>query len=64
MEFNLKALVTDLGGAAAVSKLLGKSRTSTYRYLKQGFMTTKELERIKEERPELNLNTYFERSGA
>lgn len=63
MEFNLKALIADLGGAAEVSRLLGKSRTTTYRYLKQGFMTTRELERIKEMKPDLNINDYFKRSA-
>lgn len=63
MKFDLQILINDLGGAAQVSQLLGKSRTTAYRYLKQGFMTTRELEILKSAKPELDINSYFKEEG-
>ncbi len=60
-EFDIKRLIKDLGGPAKVAKITGKTRTTPYRWMAQGFISTKVLERIKEAEPHIDLDLYFKK---
>ena len=60
MTFNAKRLVADCGGVREVAKILGKTRTAPYRMMRTGYVGTNVLGKILEQRPEINLNDYFE----
>lgn len=47
MIFDITKLVSDLGGPAAVAELVGVSRTTPYRWIKAGQVSTRVLARIR-----------------
>ena len=59
-KLNIKRLVTDLGGVKITSLKLGLSRTTPYRWIEQGHMSTRILEEIKTMNPEIDINKYME----
>ncbi|MEK9747211.1 MAG: hypothetical protein VW443_00400 [Pseudomonadales bacterium] len=60
IRFNAKRLVEDLGGVRTAAAILGKSRTAPYRWISTGYMSTYQLEQIKQVRPEIKFDQYFE----
>ena len=62
IKFNARALVEDCGGVAAFAEILGRSRTSPYRAMRTGYVSTLVLARILDLHPGLNINNYFEDS--
>ena len=60
MQFNAKQLIDDCGGVRAVAEALGKHRTAPYRMMKTRHMTTWQLEILKYQNPDINLDDYFE----
>ena len=60
--FDAKALVKDCGGVGAFAEILGRTRTSPYRAIRTGYVSTLVLARILELHPHLNINNYFEDS--
>ncbi len=60
LRLNVQRLIDDLGGAAAAAQIAGKARTAPYRWVKDGYLSSYTLEKIKAARPELDLDAYFE----
>lgn len=48
-RFDVAALIHDLGGAAAAAKIAGVSRTTPYRWLRTGQISSRIMERLKTE---------------
>ena len=63
MQFNAKQLIDDCGGVRAVAEALGKHRTAPYRMMKTRHMTTWQLEILKYQNPDINLDDYFEETN-
>ena len=61
MKFNLKKLVSDLGGARQVAELIGVGRTVPYGWIRRDYIGSTHLLLIKQSNPTLDLNIYFER---
>lgn len=59
MRLDVERLVKDLGGPSAVAAMTGKPRTAPYRWMKTRYVNSQVLERIKNARPEMNLDDYF-----
>ena len=59
MKLNIEKLVDDCGGAAALASALGISRTTPYRWIAQGMMSSRMFERIKEIEPQIKIDDYF-----
>lgn len=59
MKLDIQQLVDDCGGAAALSEALGISRTTPYRWVAQGMMSSRIIERILEIEPQINIDNYF-----
>ncbi len=64
VRFDAKRLVDDLGGVRNAAEILGKSRTAPYRWMNTGYMSTFQMEQIKEIRPDINFDDYFENGDA
>ena len=60
MRFNAKQFIHDCGGVRVVAEALGKHRTAPYRMMKTRHMTTWQLEILKNQNPDIDLNQYFE----
>ena len=58
-HFDVAKLIADMGGAAHVARLTGKSRTAPYRWIDQGFISTKILAVLKEADPSIDMDAYF-----
>lgn len=58
-QFDVKKMLSDLGGVSEVSRSMSLSRTTPYRWISQGHMTTRVLGRIKDLHPTINFNRYF-----
>lgn len=59
-KFNARRLVEDCGGIREIARQLGKSRTEPYRWIRSGYMHTRQFEMIKAVYPDLDLNHYFD----
>ncbi len=59
-KFNAARLVEDCGGVREIARKIGKSRTEPYRWMRTGYMHTRQFEMIKAVFPHLDLNQYFE----
>ena len=60
MGFNIAKLIEDCGGASALAASLGVARTTPYRWLQQGMISSRMLVRIKESQPTINIDDYIE----
>lgn len=59
-KFDVAALVRDVGGATKAARITGKNRTTPYRWIAQGHISSRLLELIKEAMPEIDMNKYFD----
>jgi hypothetical protein len=59
-RLNVKRLVDDLGGAAGTALMVGVQRTAPYRWIKDQYLSSYAMERIKAARPDIVLDDYFE----
>lgn len=59
MKFNVKQLIDDCGGVANLSKTIGVSRITPYRWIQQDMITTTKLSEIKKHFT-LDVDLYFE----
>lgn len=57
--FDIRGLVRDLGGAAAVARSLGVSRTTPYRWMRTGYLSSVMMERLKDAHPSVSFDRYF-----
>lgn len=64
LQLNVSKLIDDLGGAAEAARIAGVSRTAPYRWIKHSYIGSPILERIKEARPNIDLDYYFKDGGA
>lgn len=55
----IKEMVDDCGGASALAKNIGVSRTTPYRWINQGALSSRALNKIKAAYPTLDMNKYF-----
>ena len=62
VRLNVQKLIEDLGGVGAVTKATGITRTAPYRWIKEGGVSSYNLERIVGAFPEVDLMAYFEHS--
>ena len=60
IRLNIEALINDCRGASATAKIAGVVRTAPYSWVKRKYISSRVLERIKEARPDLDFNIYFE----
>jgi len=60
VRLNITALISDLGGAAAVARMVGTVRTAPYGWVKRAYVSSQVLEKIKAANPEIDLDHYFE----
>lgn len=59
-RFQVSKMVEDLGGAAAIAKATGMSRTTPYGWIERNYVSSRALEKIKAAFPEIDIDTYFE----
>jgi DNA-binding phage protein len=59
MRFDTGRLIADLGGASAVARSLGLTRTSPYKWAERGGPSRAMMLRIKAAYPDINLGDYF-----
>ena len=59
-KLNIQRLIDDLGGASAVAQIAGVVRTAPYGWINRAYVSSVCLERIKSQKPELDLDLYFE----
>lgn len=59
MELDISQLVRDLGGASAVAQSIGVPRQAPYRWIKNKYVSSRVLEKIKTLHPEFNIDKYF-----
>lgn len=59
MRFDVHRFVADLGGPRKAAAVSGVSRTTPYRWLKVGRISTQVLQRVMASHPEIDLNSYF-----
>lgn len=59
-KLNIQRLIDDLGGASAVAQIAGVVRTAPYGWINREYVSSVVLERIKSQKPELDLDLYFE----
>ncbi len=59
-KLNIKRLIDDLGGASAVATIAGVVRTAPYGWIARDYVSSVVLEKIKSQKPELDLDLYFE----
>lgn len=60
-KLNIQRLIDDLGGASAVAQIAGVVRTAPYGWINRAYMSSVVLEKIKSEKPEIDLDLYFEK---
>jgi len=60
MNFNIAKLIEDCGGASKLAASLGVARTTPYRWLQQGMISSRMLVRIKQSQPTINIDNYIE----
>ena len=59
-KLNIQRLIDDLGGASALAQIAGVVRTAPYGWINRAYVSSVVLERIKSQKPELDLDLYFE----
>jgi len=59
MELNIEQIVRDLGGASAVAQSIGVPRQAPYRWIKNKYVSSRVLEKIKTSNPNFNIDQYF-----
>jgi len=59
MRLNIKQLVRDLGGAAAVAQAIGVARTTPYRWIAHDYVSSRSLGAIKAAYPSVSIDAYF-----
>ena len=59
-KLNIQRLIDDLGGASAVAQIAGVVRIAPYGWINRAYVSSVVLERIKSQKPELDLDLYFE----
>lgn len=60
VKLNISKLVADLGGASATAKIAGVARTAPYGWIDREYVSSTVLEIIKTQKPELDIDQYFE----
>lgn len=63
-RLNVSKLIEDRGGAAAVAKAVGVSRTTPYGWVSRQYLSSRVMEALKAAYPDLNLDDYFESDHA
>tara|TARA_R110002020_G_scaffold304079_1_gene519848 strand:- start:36 stop:308 length:273 start_codon:yes stop_codon:yes gene_type:complete len=59
IEFDVARLVRDFGGAASVAKICSVWRTAPYAWIKRRYISSRNLEKLKNYEPDLELDGYF-----
>lgn len=59
MRFDIRRLITDLGGAANVASTLRITRTIPYQWIDRDYISSTYLAKIKEAHPALDLDNYI-----
>jgi hypothetical protein len=59
VTFDIRRLINDLGGPAGVAAKLGIARTTPYRWLRSGHLSSRVIARLKEIAPNLSIDSYF-----
>ena len=59
MKFDIRRLVSDLGGASSVAQKLGITRTIPYQWMDRDYISSTYLAKIKEAHPALDLDEYI-----
>jgi hypothetical protein len=59
MKFDIRKLVSDLGGASRVAQKLGITRTIPYQWMDRDYISSTYLAKIKEAHPALDLDKYI-----
>lgn len=59
MKIDIQSLIDDCGGPAKVAEITGVQRTAPYGWIRRGYIASTALEKIKEVRPDIDLDTYF-----
>lgn len=59
--FNVRRLVHDCGGATAFAYMVGHSRSWVYFAINNRYVSSRVLELVREAKPRLNINRYFEK---
>lgn len=59
IKLDIAQLISDLGGAAYVAKITGKSRTAPYSWINRSYISSEVLECIKTAHPEVDIDKYF-----
>ncbi len=59
MKFDIRRLVSDLGGASRVAQKLGITRTIPYQWMDRDYVSSTYLAKIKEAHPALDLDNYI-----
>lgn len=56
---DVRSLITDLGGPAAVAAAMGACRTAPYRWMRKGFLSSTKMAAMKDAFPEVAFDAYF-----
>jgi len=59
MELDIEQIVHDMGGAAAIAARIGVPRQAPYRWIKNKYVSSRVLEKIKTTDPNFNIDNYF-----
>ena len=59
--FDVAQLIYDMGGINKVAEITGKHRTAPYRWIQQGFVSTRIIEQLKDADPSINIDSYLKR---
>ena len=59
-KLNIARLVDDLGGASTIARMAQVVRTAPYGWINRNFVSSIVLEKILSEKPELEIDNYFE----
>ena len=59
MELDIEQIVRDMGGATAIASRIGVPRQAPYRRIKNKYVSSKILEKIKNTDPNFNIDKYF-----
>ena len=62
VKIDIQSLVADCGGPAKVAEITGVQRTAPYGWIRRGYIASTALEKIKEARPDIEIDTYFKES--